>query len=81
MDKYATTQSFGNQRASIGRMVMVRVRTLLMPGIIVEIRGDAPVIQVLDGSSIREALVFFNAATELDLERMPSPSWCWPPRV
>lgn len=83
--QYATKQQFGGQRVSLKRAVLVVLHdpNQLLSGEVVEIDTvlDAPILQVGDGSSFRGMLKFFECRTIEDLERMPTSSWTWPPRV
>ncbi len=94
--KYATEQKFGDQRASVGRVVIVITEDdgerLLTPGIISRIReDDTPLIRTVgsfpsgddtlsDGKDWG-GLVYREAVTEADIEALPVDSWTYPPRV
>lgn len=83
--QYVTNQSFGGQRVSLKRAVLVVLHDpkLLLSGEVVEIDTvlDAPVIQAGDGSTFRGMLKFYPTKTIEDLDRMPTSSWTWPPVV
>lgn len=79
---YATKQAFGGQRASLGRVILVKggITQPPHPMLIDDINGDQdwdePVIKGTCGT-----YRFYDAKTEADLATMPDYSWCWPPRL
>lgn len=91
MNKYATEQQFGGQRASVGRSVIVVGDGQLAAGQIVGISvNDSPIIRsvavvgsgewkVVNTCAFREVL----SATELEavVETATESFWTWPPRV
>lgn len=85
MSKYATDQQFGGQRASVGRIVVVRTGRGIQAGVISEIYGDEPVIRVLSAHTnpdvSSEFFAFFEAKTEQELLGAPDGFWSWPPRI
>lgn len=92
---YASKKTFGGQRASTGRIVLIRGRdhdenATDIPLVIVEIGDDDGVyVRNLDPQSVNEMLEtigpigseYYDAKTEGDLAGMPLGSWCWPPPV
>jgi hypothetical protein len=88
MVKYATDQSFGGQRASVGRVVVVCLEReewpTLVPGLIdsIDVVMDQPWIQVM-GAVGRLLLQprYSGAATPAEAEAMPPGTWTWPPRI
>jgi hypothetical protein len=83
MSKYATEKTFAGQRASIGRVVLVKMGEQLGAGIITAIQRneDRPWIMPLDGGPQTNRLEFHHAQTEQGAEDMPDGRWTWPPRV
>jgi len=88
--KYATVQSFGGQRASIGRVVLVKigvgqgdVEPVLAPGMIESIEeGDRPNIRTTTGMRFAGGMLdFAETKTEADIDSAPLGSWTWPPRA
>lgn len=71
-------QSFGGQRASIGRSVLVYASHYLRAGVINTIEYGADTPNIVDSGDGHEhpvgALSFFDAKSAAD-------SWAWPPRV
>lgn len=90
---YASKQSFGTQRASAGRVVLIAVKREIgdpdkgpwvRAGVIIGIssRTDKPYVRDLGAKDHTwEHLVYFEAKTEEDVTKMPVGSWCWPPRL
>jgi len=88
MAKYASDKTYGGQRASVGRVVVVATpyagRVVLRAGIISSILGDGdtPAIEVIgedtDGKIVG---TFVETRTGADAEAMPAGSWSWPPRL
>jgi hypothetical protein len=95
MDRYATVQEFGGQRASIHRLVLVVANGQVEPGLIVAIgANDQPIIRsfgLFPGSKadatwgVSEPLAFRACPREQylreELAEAGEPFWTWPPRV
>ena len=82
---YATKQSFGGQRASLGRAVIFKSDGVPFAGTIAAIDTDADhpnivPIGSLNGRTVR-ALRFHETRSEADLDAMPTDCWTWPPRL
>lgn len=95
MDRYASAQQFGGQRASVGRQVIVVADGQIAAGIIVAIGlDDRPIIRSFglfpggkedSGWNASMRLEHRACATERELEALVAakepPAWCWPPRI
>jgi hypothetical protein len=81
--RYATKQTFGTQRASLGRIVLVNTKTGgLSVGVVVGIRpNDELIIQDLVTAAQYHGFQFVTTIVERELETMPERTWTWPPRV
>jgi hypothetical protein len=84
MNIYATKKTFGGQRASLGRPVIVSDDSegRIVPGTITRIGGttDEPVLTITslyDGCDV-ENIVFVETTTEEEVARIPPYSWTWP---
>jgi len=95
MDRYASKQEFGGQRASISRLVLVVAKGQVEPGLIVAIgANDRPIIRsfgLFPGGKadstwgVSDRLEFRACPTEQflaeELAAEGEPFWTWPPRV
>lgn len=82
VSRYASEGTFDGQKASVGRVVVVK-RSALAAGIIDGFSGpdqDSIIIRTLDGERF-DHLKFHPTRTQSDVEQMPDGSWTWPPRV
>ena len=90
---YVTSEVYGGQRASVGRIVVVKYNDEILAGVIVAISmdGERPIIRMLsDESPGRNDSAFGFRPGELAFEDVKSPDdirklvnfcWFWPPRV
>ncbi len=88
--KYATDKTFGGQRASLGRTVILVLGGAPYAGVIAAINED-DTIQFRDldpepgedrgWGTGEDGLMFVDVKTEADLLAAPNRSWCWPPPV
>lgn len=88
MARYTSESTFGGQRASVGRVVVVARevtrggRVELRAGIIATILPSGePSIDVIGLSDALQGAPFVETKTPEDAEAMPAGSWTWPPRV
>lgn len=82
MSKYASERVFGGQRASVGRVVVVRKEHELFVGLIDNIYDDDGVLIVTPQDNDQSSeFSFVETKTAEDVEKMPEDSWTWPPRV
>jgi hypothetical protein len=84
MQGYATKQAFGGQRASIGRVVVIRdLDGTLAAGMIDLIYEDTdrPRIVRVDSGVSMPGLKFCEAKDEEAVRNLPPDTWTWPPRV
>jgi hypothetical protein len=82
---YASEQSFGGQRASVGRVILTRrgesselqpcIITRIRPGDIIDARSAE------DGREVWFTADTFTCRTSADVGDMPCGAWCWPPRA
>ncbi len=88
MARYASKKSYGGQRASVGRVVVVARavttsgRVELRAGVIATILPSGePSIDVIGLADAWQEAPFVETKTTSDVEAMPAGSWTWPPRV
>lgn len=95
MDKYASQQSFGGQRASVNRSVIVVADGQIEPGIIVGISSaGTPLIRTLGAFASGKGDSTYGASDRIEFQDCASPQaleesrrmsnapfWTWPPRV
>lgn len=91
---YATSEKFGGQRASVGRVVVVKYKGDLFMGIVeaISLDGQRPIIRMFSDHSpdarndsafgFDDAdLDFIDLKTEDEIAAAPERCWFWPPRV
>lgn len=93
---FATSEQYGGQRVSVGRIVVVKYKGEIAAGIVVSISldGRRPIIRALSGDApdgSRDSafgfsegfgeLPFAEVRSEEDIETAPDRCWFWPPRV
>lgn len=82
MSKFATDRTFDGQRASLGRIVVVRFVDSEPEAGIVTVITDDDDVYVRGFSSMRaKAVLFASAKTEESCIALPENSWTWPVRV
>lgn len=85
--KYASEQKYDGQRASIGRIVVIRTEESgLAAGIVDGIGYDGEngeVVWIAEAGEIGcvEALAFHPTQSAEDIEAMPVGTWTWPVRA
>lgn len=83
---YATVQSFGGQRASLGRTVLAclpRPHRELRPAVIesIDVTHDVPNLRLTDHLLMPGVLLTFRATTAETIGELAAGEWTWPPRV
>lgn len=88
MPKYATTQTFAGQRASVGRIVVAGSSNGPCAGIISSIGDDdqvrlvaADIVLVAPYHGATRRLDFKDCRTESDVNALSEYEWTWPVRV
>lgn len=96
-EHYATSTQFAGQRASVGRVVVIRYKGDIFMGIVeaISLDGERPIIRMFSDLSPdarhdsafgfrpgdEEDFYFSPVTTEDEIAAAPDRCWFWPPRV
>ena len=82
-NRYATAATFGGQRASICRAVVVHHDACLSSGTIdsIDAESGAPWIHIPLHGIVTDDLAFHATSTEAEVDALPDGCWTWPVRL
>lgn len=81
---YATTQKFDGQRASLTRMVLIKIGGSVVGAQIYSVHADDTIGALVIGAAEGERYApekFRACKSEEDLDTLEEGQWTWPPRV